>query len=90
MIDEIQVTFNTGNKEYKVIRGIKLNVFEIYCNDVLINQDASNIDYQNTLEQQILKCNLCILFNWSHWMSPLRLTFMHSEQDIEERLLKRY
>ena len=54
---EIQVTFNTGNKEYKVIRGIKPNVFEIYCNDVLINQDASNIDYQNTLEQQILKCN---------------------------------
>ena len=51
---EIQVTFNTGNKEYKVIRGIKPNVFEIYCNDVLINQDASNIDYQNTLEQQIL------------------------------------
>ena len=54
---EIQVTFNTGNKEYKVIRGIKPNIFEIYCNDVLINQDASNIDYQNTLEQQILKCN---------------------------------
>ena len=42
---EIQVTFNTGNKEYRVIRGIKPNVFEIYCNDVLINQDASNIDY---------------------------------------------
>ena len=54
---EIQVTFSIGNKTYKVIRGIKPNIFEIYCNDVLINQDASNVDYQNTLENNILKCN---------------------------------
>jgi len=54
---EIQVTFKLGNKNYRVVRGIKPNIFEIYCNDVLINQDASNIDYQNMLEQNILKCN---------------------------------
>jgi len=54
---EIQVTFKVGNKNYKIIRGIKPNIFEIYCNDVLINQDASNVDYQNTLENNILKCN---------------------------------
>ena len=54
---EIQVTFTIGNKHYKIIRGIKPNIFEIYCNDVLLNQDASNVDYQNTLEQNILKCN---------------------------------
>ena len=54
---EIQVEFETNGKSYKIIRGIKPNVFEIYCNDVLINQDASNVDYQNTLEQNILKCN---------------------------------
>ena len=54
---EIQVTFTVGNKQYKVIRGIKPNKFEIYCNDVLLNQDASNVDYQNMLEQNILKCN---------------------------------
>ena len=54
---EIQVEFETSNKQYKVIRGIKPNKFEVYCNDVLLNQDANNIDYQNALEQNILKCN---------------------------------
>ena len=54
---EIQVEFETNGKQYKIIRGIKPNLFEIYCNDVLINQDASNVDYQNMLEQNILKCN---------------------------------
>ena len=54
---EIQVEFETNGKAYKVIRGIKPNIFEIYCNNVLLNQDASNVDYQNTLEQNILKCN---------------------------------
>jgi len=54
---EIQVEFETNGKSYRVIRGIKPNNFEIYCNNVLINQDASNVDYQNMLEQNILKCN---------------------------------
>ena len=54
---EIQVEFETNGKQYKVVRGIKPNLFEIYCNNVLINQDASNVDYQNMLEQNILKCN---------------------------------
>ena len=54
---EIEVEFETSNKQYKVIRGIKPNKFEVYCNDVLLNQDASNLDYQNALEQNILKCN---------------------------------
>jgi len=54
---EIECEFETNNKKYKIVRGIKPNKFEIYCNDVLLNQDASNVDYQNTLEQSILKCN---------------------------------
>ena len=54
---EIECEFETANKKYKVVRGIKPNKFEIYCNNVLLNQDASNVDYQNMLEQNILKCN---------------------------------
>ena len=54
---EIEVEFETSNKQYKVIRNIKPNKFEVYCNNVLLNQDANNIDYQNALEQNILKCN---------------------------------
>jgi len=54
---QIECEFETNNKKYKVVRGIKPNLFEIYCNNVLLNQDASNVDYQNMLEQNILKCN---------------------------------
>jgi DNA repair exonuclease SbcCD ATPase subunit len=53
----VEIEFSINNREYKVIRGIKPNVFEIYLNDELINQDAAARDYQKVLEQQILKLN---------------------------------
>ena len=53
----VEVEFNIGQKRYKVIRGIKPNVFEIYLNDVLLNQDAASKDYQEVLEKNILKLN---------------------------------
>ncbi len=53
----VEIEFTIGNKEYKIIRGIKPNIFEIYLNDELINQDAASRDYQKVLEQQILKLN---------------------------------
>lgn len=53
----VEVEFDTGNKSYKIIRGIKPNKFEIYCNGVLVNQDAASRDYQEHLEKFILKQN---------------------------------
>ena len=53
----VEVEFNIGQKRYKVIRGIKPNLFEIYLNDVLLNQDAASKDYQEVLEKNILKLN---------------------------------
>ena len=53
----IEIEFKIGKKEYKVIRGIKPNVFEIYCDGVLVNQDAKAKDYQEHLEKFILKLN---------------------------------
>jgi DNA repair exonuclease SbcCD ATPase subunit len=53
----VEIEFSIGTKEYKVIRGIKPNIFEIYLNDELLNQDAASRDYQKVLEQQILKLN---------------------------------
>jgi DNA repair exonuclease SbcCD ATPase subunit len=53
----VEIEFSIGTKEYKVIRGIKPNIFEIYLNDELLNQDAATRDYQKVLEQQILKLN---------------------------------
>ena len=53
----VEVEFTTQNKKIKIIRGIKPNVFEIYVDDVMINQNANAKDYQKHLEQQILKFN---------------------------------
>lgn len=54
---EVQIEFQIGKKEYKVIRGIKPNLFEIYCNGDLIDQDAAMRDTQKYLEESILKLN---------------------------------
>lgn len=53
----VTIDLSINNKEYKIIRGIKPNKFEIWCDDVLMNQDAAAKDYQKVLEQQILKLN---------------------------------
>ena len=53
----VEIGFDTNNKSYKVIRGIKPNVFEIYQNGELLNQDAAARDYQEILEKTILKLN---------------------------------
>jgi DNA repair exonuclease SbcCD ATPase subunit len=52
-----EIEFIIGKKSYKVIRGIKPNVFEIYCDGKLLNQDAKAKDYQDFLEKSILKFN---------------------------------
>lgn len=53
----VEVEFSIGKREYKVVRGIKPNVFEVYCNGVLVDQDAKAKDYQEHLEKFILKLN---------------------------------
>jgi len=53
----VEVEFVVGTKEYKIIRGIKPNIFEIWCNGDMLNQDAAQRDYQKHLEQTILKLN---------------------------------
>jgi DNA repair exonuclease SbcCD ATPase subunit len=53
----VEVEFDTGNKSYKIVRGIKPNVFEIYQDGILLNQDSAARDYQEFLEKFILKLN---------------------------------
>ena len=53
----IEVEFSIGKKHYKIIRGIKPNLFEIFCNGTMVNQDAKSKDYQDFLEKSILKFN---------------------------------
>lgn len=52
-----EIEFTTNGKSYKVKRGIKPSLFEIYCNNELLNQDAAIKDYQEHLERFILKLN---------------------------------
>jgi DNA repair exonuclease SbcCD ATPase subunit len=54
----VEVEFEVYNHQYKVVRGIKPNVFEIYQNDTLIDQDAASRDYQEYLEKNILRLNM--------------------------------
>ena len=53
----VEIEFSIGNKEFKIVRGIKPNIFEIHQDKVLLNQDAAVRDYQDYLERFILKLN---------------------------------
>lgn len=53
----VEIELSIGRKNYKIVRGIKPNIFEIYCDGNLVNQDAKAVDYQEHLERFILKLN---------------------------------
>ena len=53
----VEVEFNIGNSEFRILRGIKPNKFEIWQNNNMINQASNARDYQKFLEQNILKLN---------------------------------
>ena len=53
----VELFFEIGSEQYRIKRGLGPKVFEIYKNDKLINQDAKTSDYQDVLEQQIIKMN---------------------------------
>jgi len=53
----VEIEFSIGVREYKVVRGIKPNIFEIWIDNQLQNQDAANSDQQKYLEENILRLN---------------------------------
>ena len=53
----VEVEFSIGSVNYKIVRGIKPSIFEVYQNENLLNQSAETKDYQELLEKQILKVN---------------------------------
>jgi DNA repair exonuclease SbcCD ATPase subunit len=53
----VEIELNIGSHMYKIVRGLKPAVFEVYQNNRLLNQDAETKDYQDVLEKQILKLN---------------------------------
>jgi len=53
----VEIDFSVGNKKYKIVRGYKPHVFEIWQDGIMINQTAKITDYQSDLEKNILKLN---------------------------------
>jgi DNA repair exonuclease SbcCD ATPase subunit len=87
----VEVEFEIGSKKIKVVRGIKPNVFEIYVNGKMYNQDANSRDYQKYLEQQILKLNYrsftqVVILGSSTFIPFMQLKSKHRREVVEEIL----
>lgn len=87
----VEIEFAIGSKAYRVVRGIKPAVFEIYVNDELINQDAASRDYQKYLEESILKLNFKsftqIVILGSASFTPFMQLSASARREIIEELL---
>ena len=87
----VEVEFIVGQKEYKIIRGIKPNTFEIWCDGDMLNQDAAQKDYQKHLENQILKLNFrsftqVVILGNASFVPFMQLRARHRRQVVEEIL----
>ena len=87
----VEVEFIIGKKEYKIIRGIKPNIFEIWCNGDMLNQDAAVRDYQKHLEQHILKLNFrsftqVVILGNASFVPFMQLRARHRREVVEEIL----
>ena len=87
----VEIELETGGHRYKVCRGIKPTLFEIYQNDKLINQTASVRDYQDLLEKNILKMNhksfsQVVVLGSSTFVPFMQLTAAQRREVIEDLL----
>lgn len=87
----VEIEFTIGKKEYKIVRGIKPNIFEIYLNNELLNQDAASRDYQKYLEEHVLKLNFKsftqIVILGSASFTPFMQLSTNARREIIEDLL---
>ena len=87
----VEIEFSIGSREYKVIRGIKPNVFEIWIDGKVQNQDAAQADQQKKLEEGILKLNYksftqTVILGSATFVPFMQLT-SSNRRDIVEDLL---
>lgn len=88
---EVEVEFKVGSSEFRIVRGLKPNKFEIYQNGNMINQTASVRDYQKFLEQNILKLNhksfhQVVVLGSSSFIPFMQLATTHRREVIEDLL----
>ena len=87
----VEVEFSIGKIEWKVIRGIKPAIFEIYRNGTLLDQSSASIDQQKWLEQTVLKMNYksftqIVILGSSTFVPFMQLPAAHRREVIEDLL----
>ena len=87
----VEVEFRIGNVEWKVIRGIKPNVFEIYRDGTKLNESAAALDQQKWLEQNVLKMNYksftqIVILGSSTFVPFMQLSAANRREVIEDLL----
>lgn len=88
---EVEVAFDISANSYVIKRGIKPNIFEIWKNGELLNQDAASRDYQAYLEQNIMKMNFksfgqIVVLGSSTFVPFMQLPAQHRREIIEDLL----
>jgi len=87
----VEIEFQNGPSEYKIIRGLKPNIFEIWVNGVMVNQESHSRDYQKLLETNILKLNhksfhQVVVLGSSNFVPFMQLSAYHRREVIEDLL----
>jgi DNA repair exonuclease SbcCD ATPase subunit len=87
----VELELTSGGVPYKIVRGIKPSVFEIYQNGILIKQDAAARDYQKWLEANVLKMNFkafsqIVVLGSDSYIPFMRLKSSRRREVIEEIL----
>jgi DNA repair exonuclease SbcCD ATPase subunit len=87
----VEVGFAIGQKDYRVVRGVRPNVFEIWRDGELINQESHSREYQKVLEQTILKLNhktfhQIIVLGSTSFIPFMQLTAVNRRGVIEDLL----
>ena len=88
---KVEVEFSIGNTDWKVVRGIKPTVFEIWRNGTALDQSAAALDQQKWLEQNVLKMNYksftqIVILGSSTFVPFMQLTTAHRREVIEDLL----
>ena len=87
----VEVVFHIGKNVFKIVRGLKPGIFEIWKNDIMINQSSHAKEYQKILEQNILKLNhksfhQVVVLGSSSFIPFMQLQSGHRREVIEDLL----
>ena len=87
----VEVDFEIGQSKFRIVRGMKPQIFEIWKNGIMINQDSKALEYQKILEQNILKLNhksfhQIVVLGSSSFIPFMQLQAQHRRSVIEDLL----